>query len=128
MISKAVGLVAKFAGPKVLLGVIIASTSAITFLVFQWQSALEDKAIAQQNTQTYITALAESEAELTRERETRMALNDAIEKRRQREQAARERARAAESKLASLEQSNEAVSDWSDSRVPGDVRDWLRDD
>jgi hypothetical protein len=44
-----------------------------------------------------------------------------------REQAARARARAAESKLAELEANNEQVSRWSNAPVPDDLRSWLHD-
>lgn len=120
-------LLTKIAGPKVLLGVVIASTAAITFLTVQWQAALKAESIAEERAATYEAALARAETQLARAREQRRALNEAIAERRAREAEARRRAAAAESKLAELEDTNDEVSRWSNTPVPRDLRDWLRE-
>jgi hypothetical protein len=126
MIGKVISLATRFIGPKVVTGALITLAVGCATLAHLWQSALSDKANAEIQAETYMTALANTENELERERIQRRALSNAIEERMAREKAARARARAAEAKLAELEANNEKVSDWSRTPVPGDVIDWLR--
>jgi len=128
VIGTATKLLAKVAGPKVLIGVLIASTTAIAFLFSQWQEALNEKANAEQNARTYERALASTRSQLEREKDRRQALSQAITERRKREAEARQRAARAESRLSELEARNDEVSRWSSTAIPSDARDWLRDD
>lgn len=126
MIGKVIGLATRFIGPKILAGLVFGLVLACGTLIHLWQSAIQDKANYKTQADTYLVALSQTENELERERIQRRALSKAIEERMAREQAARARARAAEAKLAELEATNEKVSDWSRTPVPGDVLDWLR--
>jgi hypothetical protein len=128
MIGKVTSLATRFIGPKVITGALITLTIGCATLTHLWQSALSDKANAEIQAETYMTALANTENELERERIQRRALSNAIEERMAREQAARARARAAEARLAELEANNDEVSHWSNTPVPDDLRDWLHDD
>jgi hypothetical protein len=126
MIGKVISLATRFIGPKVAAGLVFGLVLACGTLVHLWQSAIQDKANYKTQADTYLVALSQAENELERERIQRRALSTAIEKRQAQEKAARERARAAEAKLTELESNNEDVSDWSRTRVPGDIIDWMR--
>lgn len=120
-------LLSKIVGPRVLAGVIAAALAALAFTTWQWQSAelqaFENRSQARELRQ----GLELSEAELSRAREQIVSLDAALSAQRaRREQAEQERADA-KRKLIELENSNEEVKDWSDTRVPDDVRGWLLD-
>ena len=113
-------VIAKVAGPKVLIGVIVSALAAIALLTWQLRDTQSALQAAEQGLDQATVTIAAQQQEMAE-------YEAAVEAQREREQAARERAAQAERRLQDLESSDEAVQDWSDARVPDGVRDWLRE-
>lgn len=120
--------VTKLAGPKTLLGVVAALVASIALLTWQWRAAERELAGIEHQTNALRADLGRAESIITEQRAEIAAFDEAMRDQRAREQAARDRAAQAEQQLRALEQSDEAVKDWSDGRVPDGVRRWLHDD
>lgn len=121
-------LVSRVAGPKVLIGVVASAALAITVLGWLWRGAADEAAQSARDAQEYRQALENTNTELDRMLRERRELDQALAERRAMEREAQARAREAERRLQALEESDEAVADWSDDRVPAGVRSWLLDD
>lgn len=120
-------MIARLIGPKMLGGALLAAISALGFVTWQWQSAEESASTATERVIGLSADLQHSESVVADQRADLAALDAAIEARREREREARARAAQAEQALAALEDSDEQVKDWSDTRVPDGVRRWLRE-
>lgn len=107
-------------GAKLFAGVIAALIAGIGGMTWLWQGALERAANAEAQVQRSQTVIDTQAAEIR-------AFNQALQAQREREQRARARAAEAERRIQELEQSDETVQDWNRQRLPGGIRDWLRE-
>lgn len=121
------GWIAKLLGPRVLIGALTASIFALAFVTWQWQAARQNATEARSRAVELSQAVESSEAELSRALDRMHALDAALAAQRKRAENAQKARDKAERALTELENSNEQVKDWSDTRVPDDVRGWLLD-
>ena len=112
---------------KIRLAALALIVTVAATLTWQWRSAVDEAATYRQRAAELRQALEETEAEASQARETIDRLSAAVELQREHARQAEADRRAARQRLAELEDQNEDVSDWADTAVPGDVRDWLRD-
>lgn len=97
-------------------------------LVWQWRASVDEAATMRQQATELRQALRESESQASAARERIVALSAAVEAQRRRAKAAQLSRAEAQQRLRQLESNNEQVREWSDNRIPDDVRGWLRGD
>lgn len=128
MLGRVAALASKAMGPKTLIGVLSTLFLVLGLVVWRWQAAADEAAGAEERAVQYRQALVQAEGQLMAERQAQRALNEALAAQRQREEQARTRAKRAEAALQQLEESNEAVAEWSSTDLPGGITGWLRND
>lgn len=118
-------LLGRIAGPRVLLGVLLAAGLAIGFLWWQMSSAREAAGEAQQQAADLRDSLKASNGEVERLIAERKRLSQAIAVRDTRHRADRLKIQEAEDDLAKIEEQDKTVRTWVSSPVPAAVRSWL---
>ena len=119
------GLLARIAGPKVLLGVSAASVVAIAALAWLFLSAKEAAATAEAENAQLRATVAQQEEEkfkLRQSREIDRELRKRLEKRHKR---TREQERSMRSKLAELQENENASDYFSECPMPDSVYEWV---
>lgn len=116
----------RIAGPKVLLGVVLAGLAGMGTLWWFYTDAAGDAATAEQRAADLKQALSEQRGAVERLRSERRALQQALSDARESARQARQRADAASERLDELERTNEQVKQWARDRVPDAVARELR--
>lgn len=119
-------LVSKIAGPKVMLGITVASVIAIGSLLYLYRDAATDAAQAVQRAAGLEQDLADTRDEVEQLRRERQRLEEALAARREAARQARARADEAESELRRIYETDEQAGRWAAGAVPAAVADELQ--
>lgn len=119
-------ILAKIAGPRVLLGVVLAAVTAIALMWWRIDSATDDAARAEQAWAQLRDALQASEAQASVARKELARLQLALVERDEAIRSARDKADDFGRSLERLRQDSAEVRVWSDAAVPAGVLAGLR--
>lgn len=119
-------LAGKLLGPKVLMGLTVASVLGLVAMGAFTVHTLNEASASKQKASQLREALAEATGELDRALDERDELNKALKRKHDREKVARARMRKAERALEQLESQNDDDAKWAGEHVPADIARWLR--